>query len=339
MALSRDEVKQLLVSLLPPGSEQLYALRNTDKIGGVFYALAQTLKQYGTDRVDQLRLEVNPSTMTEKIVDWEEACGLTNTPLARFGTTEQRRNAVLAVLREHSSFCLDDLRAAVQPYLNYQDPSQIQILETDRVALQALHTYQNLTPLAIGSNSTEGSTIRVLDDPRVSPAGAMVHISFTGNLSEVQFILTSPSGAPYVKFWLAEELGTGAVTDAIRVLYAREMAGAPIYGDWTLYVRTGAAAATLNAWSIFVEGLGVNYDNSMPPNRIGEGLGAAMFDFAVVADPALVGTGYNREGAYGAILKFKPAHTYGNIVEMNAVADLCAIPDEPETIPDRSIPC
>ena len=88
------------------------------------------------------------------------------------------------------------------------------------------------------------------------------------------------------------------------------------------------------------QGLGVNYDAATPPNRIGEGLGAALFEFLVIADPALLGTGYDIEGAFKAIQRVKPAHVLGSIVVKNTVmgGGLLAIPDEPTTLPSRSIP-
>lgn len=338
---SRSELKRLLISLLPVGSEQLYNCDETAYIGGTLSALAGALKDTTTDRFEQLRLEVNPATMVEEIPDWESACGLSNTLLAKFGTEAQRRGAVWSVLREHGSFSLEDIRAAVQPYLQYADPSQIQIVETDRAALRSQHTYRNTTPLVVGTNTVEGTVIRVMDDPKVSSAGAIVRFNFTGVLDEVQFFLGSPTGPPFSKAWESGFLGIGAVTGENYTLFAREMAGAPINGEWVLYVRTGSTGATINSWSIFVEGIGVNFDNASPPRRIGEGLGAVIYEFVVVADPALLGAGYDLEGAYKAIQKMKPAHTRGNIVLKNVVmgGGLCAIPDEPETIPDRCLPC
>lgn len=338
MGLSRDDAKQMLVALLPPGSEQLYALRNTDYIGGTFYGLAKTIKEYGTDRVDQLRLEVNPSTIVEKIPDWEEACGLVNTPIARFGTIAQRRNAILGVLREHSSFSLADVRAAVQPFLLYANPEDIEILETDRVLLQAAHTYTNSTPLVVPPLTLAESTITVLDDPRVSPAGAIANIDYTGDFSDSQFSLVGPSGGFAIKTWYPGDFGTGPVVNGIRTLFAREMAGFPIRGNWKISCNS-VSGGTLNSWSLFVEGLGVNFDTAIPPNRIGQGLGSAIYEFVVIVDMTKVGTGYDLGGLYKAIQKVKPAHVLGNYVVKNTIAGLCAIPDEPETIPDRSIPC
>lgn len=338
--MRQQEIRRLLISLLPAGSEDLYDLETSAYIGRLATALAGALKETVSDRLDQLRLEVNPSTVEESIPDWESAGGLAHTILATFGTDEQRRNAILSLLREHGSFSLDDIRAAVQPYFLYADPSQIEIVEPDRAAQQAAHTYSYASPMtATFPLNSASSSVSVADDPRVSPAGAIVNINFTGDLGEVRFRLTAPDG--YVKLWLPGWLGSGAVVAETYTLFAPEMAGRRILGNWTLTVTAGATVnATVNSWSVFVEGLGVNYDGATPPNRIGEGLGAALFEFLVVADPALLGTGYDIEGAYATIQKIKPAHVLGNVVVKNTVmgGGLLAIPDEPTTLPDRSIP-
>lgn len=338
--MTREEIRRLLISLLPDGSEDLYALGTDSYIGGTINALAGVFKETLTDRLDQLRLEVNPSTVEESIPDWEGATGLTHSVLALFGTDAQRRNAILSILREHGAFSLDDIRAAVQPYLNYADPSQIEIVEPDRAAQQAAHTYADATPYtATFPFNSASRSILVADDPRVSPAGAIVNLNLTGLLDEVRFRLTAPDG--YVKNWLPGFLGSGSVTTETFTLFAPEMAGRRILGPWTLTVTAGGTTdATIHSWNIFVEGLGVNYDAATPPNRIGEGLGAALFEFLVIADPALLGTVYDIEGAFKAIQRVKPAHVLGSIVVKNTVmgGGLLAIPDKPTTLPSRSIP-
>lgn len=337
--MTQAELKQLLVSLLPAGSEDLYDLDNSANLGRTLNALAGTLKEVVADRVDQLKLEVNPSTIVEDVPDWEDACGLSATDLARFGTLEQRRNAVLSVLREHGSFSIPDLQAGLAPYLLYTDPSAIEIIETDRAALRTAHTYSDSTPLVVGALSTASRRLNVLDDPRVSPAGAQVSINLTGNLAELRFTLTAPDGTQ--RLWPVRFLGDGAVTGQIYTLYAPELAGVAIRGNWTLSLTTGASGATLNSWSLFVEGLGVNLTGPppYPPGRNGEGLGAAMFQFLVMVDPTLLGTGYDLGGAYRAIQRLKPAHVLGNYGLKSQYGDNCAIPDDPQTLPDRCLPC
>lgn len=42
--MTQEEVKRLLISLLPEGSEDLYALGNGDVIGGILNSLGGSLK-------------------------------------------------------------------------------------------------------------------------------------------------------------------------------------------------------------------------------------------------------------------------------------------------------
>lgn len=339
--ISRDEAKAILISLLPPGSDQLYDLANTAVIGGTLYGLAGALKDVLLDRVDQLKLELNPSTMVEKIPEWEAACGLTNTPIAKFGTIAQRRNAVLAVLRTSGSFSYDDIRAIVQPYLLYADPTQIQIVETSRSTLRAAHTYPFASPYVITPPgrvkidlNTPGNAVR--DDPKVSPGGAHLVMNVDGDVGGYAFTLQGPDGTSAT--FLGDSLLPGSGTGVSYDLGAPAFAGKAIYGKWVLIVDPGTASITLNTSGVFVEGLGVNYD--IMHRRVGEGLGSAMFEFAVIADPAKLGTGYDLQGASRSLSRWKPAHTQGAIVVASGVmtASYYAIPDTVSATPDAAIP-
>lgn len=337
---SRSDVKTLLVSMFPVGSEQLYDFSNSAYIGGSTNALAGALKETLTDRIAALRRETNPATIEENLPEWEQACGLAYTPIALYGTTAQRQHAVLAVLRMSGSFSLDDIRAIIQPYFLYQDPSQIEIIETSRVVFTTLHTYTNSSPVTVAMGVTGSSTVSIADDPRVSPAGAIVTVTITTTRADgMYFALEAPDGRRivYQPYWLSET-PLSVTTQAFK-LYAKGMAGAKILGSWTLRFGCVFDSVTLDGWSLFVEGLGVIYDGSVPPNRIGEGLGAGIFEFAVVADPAQLGAGYDLEGAQRALTRWKPAHTQGAIVPLSALGTVCAIPDTPNAIPDRAIPC
>lgn len=336
--ISDAEAKKLLVSLLPAGAEDLYDLDDKALIGGTMLALGQTIKKVLLDRVENLRLELNPSTMTEKISDWEEACGLTNTPIARFGTIDQRRNAVIAILRTSGSFSYDDIRSIVQPYFLYQDPSQIQIVETNRSSLRNAHTYSYNLPQVIPAISTSRSVVLVADDPKVSAAGAHLIVNLTGYIGDVSFILTGPDGTN--QSFLFGYLPPRTVTNETFDLCAPEFVGKAVRGKWELLAYAGFTPLTINSWGVFVEGIGVNFDGSTPPKRIGEGLGASMFFFAVVANPALLGTGYDIQGARRSINRWKPAHTDGTVVVSSGIvgASSYAIPDTESATPNAAIP-
>lgn len=335
--MTAAEVKKLIQSCFPAGSEDIYDWNsNQANIGKYFTALGQLFKLYGTDIVDTLRAEINPYTCTQKIPDWEKALGLQDTPIAKFGTTAQRRNAVIAWLRQSGSFSLEDIRAVMQPYFLYSDPLAIQVLETDRGLWDPMHTYTNATalPIAPGGNGT--STVLVRDTHNVSPAGILATLDMQCTLDEINIEIKNDNGFAYN--WGPGTLGTGFANDRF-TLRTKFFAGTPIFGTWYLNITTGAGAFTLNSWSLFVVGLGRD-------SRGHEGLGSGVMEFAVVADPALLGTGYDLEGAQRALQRMKPAHVVANVVKKNGIGGggLCAIPGDandipPETLPDRSIPC
>lgn len=338
---SRDEIKRLLVSLLPPGSESLYALENSDVIGGTLYGIAGALKDSLTDRIEVLRANANPSTLTlEGLPEWEAACGLTNTPVSLYGTTQQRVNAVIATLRISGSFSISDIQAIVQPYFLYSDPSQIQILENDRAGLRTLHTYASPVTIVAPAGPTGTDSIRVTDGPRVSQAGAVAYVVITTTRPDkMQHILIGPGGqrAAFGEGYLTQV--AASVTSKTYQLCAPSFAGSPVGGLWTLQCYNLVAGFTLR-WALYVEGQGVIYDTATPPNRVAEGLGAPVFTFAVAADPALLGTGYDLVGAQRAITRWRPAHTFGFIASISPMTGMiCAIPDTDNAIPDMAIPC
>lgn len=339
-APSRDEVRRLLISLLPAGSEELYDLSRSAYIGGAIDALAGALKQTLTDRIEALRLEANPSTMAEQIPVWEQACGLAYSPVALFGTLQQRRDAVLAVLRMSGSFSLDDIRAIIEPYFRYESSADIEILETPRADYTTAHTYIGSGPVTVPIFMLGRTAVTVLDDPVVSPAGATAFVLLTTTRADrMVFSLTSPDGFQVVfpAGWLSAN--PFSVVNVLFTLYAPSFAGKKIQGTWTLGFSNLAAGATVTSWALFVEGFGVNFDRATPPNRLGEGLGAGMFEFAVVADPAKLGTGYDLEGAERALSRWKPAHTRGTVVQISAVSSaIGAIPDTVNAIPDQAVP-
>ena len=340
MLRSRAEVKQLLVDLLPSGSDQLYALGNQDGIGGTLWGLAGALKETLTDRIEQLRSEVNPSTILELIPDWEQALGLNQTPIALYGTPDQRRNAVLGRLRMSGSFSLDDIRAIVQPYFLYQDPTQIEILEASRSALETAHTYTLGAFLIVVIPGVPATVwADVADDGRISPAEAILNINLScPDLSQLAVALKPPGGSWTIWGYGAISTYPLAVVNQNIRLHDIWHKGNPVKGRW-LIEFTSTVPTTVNTYSVFVEGVG-NLFAGLPPVKVGEGLGAAIFNFAVVADPTKLGSGYDLEGAQRAISLWKPGHVNGILAYRSLLAGLiCAIPDSENAIPDIGIPC
>lgn len=330
--LSREEAYRFLLACLPPGSEWHYDLE--DDPGAYFYAIAQVVKDYGLDAVENLRLELNPATATEKIPDWEEFLGLSYSRTALYGTLRQRRNQVVGNLRAiGEGFSLPGLRSIAQMFVDYADPTQIRIIETDRAALKVLHTLQENPALVLGANSSTTRTFNKNDTARVSPAGAQLELAFAGGnpLDEISVTLTGPDG--FSKVWSAGCF-QGAVADLSSLhLYAPEFYGHAIRGTWTMKIKTGSFGVQYQEALFFVEGLG--------RDQLGnDGLGSAMFVWAFGIDPLLLGGDAELEGLRLIIPRIKPAHTIGQIVRKNEVMGgaWLAIPDDMLTIPDESIP-
>lgn len=334
MSLSRAEAHRMLLAFLPPGSEQLYDLGTAAGIGKFFYAISGALKTYGTDIIDTLRREVSPLTIVDNIPVWEEALGLNNTPVAKFGTEAQRRNAIIAWLRQSGSFALNDIRAIVQPYFLYDDANDIEILETNRANMFIAHDYTGNAFGAVAPNASTFSTVKILDDPRVGNGVVRVHFKLSGTLEEIGVYLIGPDGM--IASWDQGYLGTGFVPLTDFYLSTDKFTGHAILGDWTFGVYTGPNATVISTWDLFVEGLGVNYD--INGRRNGEGLGAGMFEMAVVADLSKLGLGYDINGAIRALKRWKPAHVRANVA-YKVDGTYCATPDTFTAIPDRAIPC
>ena len=278
--------------------------------------------------------------MLELLPEWEQALALSNTPIALYGTPTQRRNAVLARLRMSGSFSLDDIRAIIQPYFLYQDPTQIEIIEASRSALETAHTYSATglpftTVMGLGTNRF----ITVPDDGKVSPADAILNLTVTtADLRGLSVAMVSPTGTP--TFWAQANILTysmPATNFPIR-LHSFLDRGVPIRGTWQIVIAS-TVPATISALSIFVEGVG-NLFSGSPPVKVGEGLGSAIFNFAVVADPTLLGAGFDLEGARRALSIWKPGHVNGFLATRSSVTGaICAIPDTENAIPDMAIPC
>ena len=336
MSMTRAEALQLFLALYPPGYDQVMDTTPGTNFYKFAYASSGALKTYGSDVIDTLRTEINPGTCIQKLSDWESALGLRDTPIAQFGTTVQRRNAVLSWLRQSGSFSLDDIRSVVQPYFLYANPTQIEVIETSRSALQLLHQYVGPS-ITIPMNGYDRGATTVLDDPRTSHAGAIVYVSITStNIEQLYFRLEAPDGA--FSDVPVGALGVGAATADSFVLYFPDVAGAAIMGSWRLLAGCqGAAGGTVDAWVLFVEGLGANITNT--GTRNGDGLGGAVFTWAVVADEDKLGQGYDLSGAIRSLRRLKPAHTEVALVfRPTGAATSFAIPNLRSATPDGAIP-
>lgn len=336
--MTEREATQFFFGALGPGAEDHYDLAvdgNGEPLGDVgkfFASLAKTLNTYGFEMAEQLRQEVVPSTCTQKIPDWEDAFGINYSKTALFGTTEQRRNQIVGYFRALcSGFDFPGLRLCAQTFLQYADPSQIEIIEASRGDLQLAHTMTDSTTITVSAGTSHTWTFDKNDGPVVSPAGAFIEPFLTGaEVAELSFKLEGPDGT--LQSWPAGWLGSGAINQK-GIFKSKLFAGKAIKGIWRFTITAGADDVEVDFVDFFVEGLGRNPDGS-------DGLGAAVFNWVFVADRALEGAAADEEGLLRLIPYIKPAHTVGGLVIKNAVmgGGKLAIPDLATTLPDASIP-
>jgi hypothetical protein len=189
------------------------------------------------------------------------------------------------------------------------------IIEANRAALTAAHTYTNATGASIGLNSTVTQTVYVPDDGGVSDAGLQLFVTITSsNPEQLSFTLTGPNQAnatgtgQAVVTFPSGSLPAGSVsTVAFRLNDASVSPGKKIFGYWTLQISTGAALCTLASWSLFVEGGGQR------DSAGNSGLGEQMHDWIVQYNSA-IGSSPNFPAALAAIQRIEPADSNGVLV-------------------------
>lgn len=323
--LTRDDVRENVVGLLPPGARDLYDLGTSSSIVyNLFDAVAACLKQYGFDYVDLLRLEINPATCFQKLPDWERVFGM-----AARGTVLQRINAVISRLRESGASTRPLIRAIVGPLLGYVDPSALEIIECSRSALDALTAYFWPTG-AIPGAGDYNEVVAVGDAANVSQAGVRMELYIThADVSQLLFALTAPTGEQ--KQW---SLPPGAAAGDLFVLRSPFHAGVPITGNWNLIISNSGAGGTVDGGSLIrVDGIGRDA-------RGIDALGAEIFKYAVLSDPALEGVNGNAPdfvAARAAIARLNPSHCQGYLVRAMDGGGNYAIVDDPNCIVDMCI--
>jgi hypothetical protein len=104
-----DEARRFLLNLLPPGAERPYSLIPGGDVYQLFDAFAASVKQFGFDLLDVLRLEITPAECIQKLAG----------PL---------------------------VKSVIAPLLGFLNPATLQILNTDRVAMRASIRTRGATP-------------------------------------------------------------------------------------------------------------------------------------------------------------------------------------------------
>jgi hypothetical protein len=336
------DVKRWLLCLLPPGAtESLYSTADGDGgTGDYFGALAEGVKTYGTDLVETLRTNVDPNTVTDKLSDWEGANGTSATKISQYGSDAERQDQLVSRFRENGSSFLDNVRATVQSYFKYDDPSLIQIIECDRSALSTAHTY-GWTADVIPALGNYDKSVFVTDQTYVSDAGAVVWVNITiAAVEDLTIAIETPGGTPFTL--AAGTLGTGAVTNQQYQFWVAGCAGEDINGNWRLIVsNAGAGAGTVNVnagagrrTDMFVEGIGRVVFSDV------QGLGNSQFLYAVVFDPSLSATSTPDLAACRAALRrITPGHCQGFVVQVMSGGGLCCVVDDASAIVSGCVVC
>lgn len=327
-----SELKAALIAGFPPGVDSVVDWN--DAPGRHMEAVAQTLTK-ATDLVDTMATEISPLTVIQKLPEWERLLRLKGN-----GSTAQRQAALVSRLRELGQVTTRPMvQSVIAPLLGYADPSELVVIEADRAAQRAAHTY---AWTGSKSFSLMAAIIpwRVLDDAKVSPAGAQVDVTIThSDISKIAATLTGPDGATATVG--IGKLGRGSVSGATLRLYFPSLAGAKVGGifggNWSLSIGATSGTGTITAADLFVEGL--HLDSARH-----DGLGAAVYRWGVMVEDDKLGPTADLIAAREALERIRyacrPPALLRRSVGSGALAagDFAVIPGDPNSIPKGALP-
>ncbi len=333
--ITAQELRDELQGAFPPGVEEFVDWN--DVPGDVLQAFAETIAATAVDAAERLRQDINPLTCgVTKLADWESVLKLSTTKTARTGTVTQRRRAVISRLREYGPPSIPFIQAILGPLLDYPDPSQLVILEGDKAAQNAAHTYPwvGSAPYSLGTTPTLQFFVR--DDALVSAAGCWLDITITTTrLQSFCVNLQAPNG--YLILLSPGWVGS-PVAQTYR-LYVKGMAGQPIYGIWSaqIYANSFGDSGTVTAASLFCEGFGRDI------TRHDGGAGAGKYEWAAVFEPSKSNGSPDLDAARAAVQRINYGSRVGAIVLRStgstlAAGDYAFLPDDSNALPDEMIP-
>lgn len=253
-----EDLRDELIAGMPPGFEDLIDLNDPNGPGPLFTALGQVLAERGTDQVDDLRDQLSPLTCSSAtLAEWEGALALDSSRIARGGGVEQRRAQVVSRLREWGPPTLDLIRRVVYSYLGYSSPNDVVILESDRDALRAMHTYR----WSLGNDAPVTASVQVKDGGTVADGGVVVDLSVTtSDLSAIMVEVEGPDGT------LVQRTAIGATTSAVggREWEGQGNPGADdIFGIWGIDgIDPFFLTAYTVAWTVGASGAIMKWDGT-----------------------------------------------------------------------------
>lgn len=331
------ELKEALVAAFPSGIDDVVDFGNDPGTAGAHLgAIAEVLKECGTDVVEGLAREVNPLTCDENLARWER---LFRIP-ARTATLAQRRARVLSRWREvGQTVCKPMVQAVLAPLLDYQNAADVVIIEADREAQRELHTY-----VWVGSKSFSLSSAtvhwHVYDDALVSPAGAQVDLTLThSDISKIACTLHAPGGQTATV--AVGKLGRGSASgDTFRAYFpslAGVAVGGTLGGRWKLVIGATSGTGTLTAADLFVEGFGRDGARR-------DGLGAAVWRWGVMVEDSKLGPNADLVAAREALERISYACRVPALLRRSVgsgalpAGEYGAIPNDPNSIPGAALP-
>ena len=142
-SVSHDEAVLILKDHWPPYSETLYDWDDpATTVHGFMEALGDVVKVYGFDQSDRLVREVNTLLTVELLPVWEGALGIVLSAAAmRSRTADQRRQVVIARLREVGPLTLFALAAIFGQLANYAPGTTPEVLELDATTERTHNEY------------------------------------------------------------------------------------------------------------------------------------------------------------------------------------------------------
>lgn len=299
--MNQDEAREYLVSLLPPGIEDLWDLEPGGDFYELFDGLGQLLRVYGFNLLDTLRREIFPDQVIDKLSDWEIFLGISKFFIARFGAIAQRQQAVVSKIRERGAFNDATIQSVIAPLLGYFSTTSLEVLRASKTDLRLAHTYSSAALWTIPDATTQMQKVEVLDGGIISKAGARLILEL-GGAGPYTFTakLQTPGGAKS-KTWTV----TTTAGAALQVFYAPELADANITGNWKLTITNASGGNLPIIWSVFVEGIARDQET-----------GGATWHWGVYADPAHVGeAGFSDfQAVRASIERIKHSHGVGRII-------------------------
>lgn len=326
-AMDAEEARAALLGAFPPDLPSDWG----DSPHAHVFAIAQTLADQAIARAFDV-VDRDASLLTcgsDRLAKWEAALHIQSSRTARFGSVEARRRAVLARIREFGAPTAAMVRSVLGPLLDYADPEQLVLLECDRSALRAAHTYAGSKTVGIFGGATAAIwDYWVNDDGTPAPGCVQVDLWLTvANVALLAVDLVTPTGVTYRANY--GTLGRGSRTNGPVRVYFHGVSVQHVTGPWRVKVlQDSVAPAELHQAELFCEGFGRS------------GLASAQFEWAAVYEPAKSSGAADLDAARRTACRVSLATRIGGLVLPAtglAAGDFGGIPND-NTLPSGFVP-